>query len=85
MKSNELSRISIKVFLDCLQSTYCLFARLKSADCDTGGGCVGGWDRNRPEQFKPLKMGLLVFVTPFALHRFFEKPTRFQCLINSRA
>ena len=48
-------------------------------------GVIGGWGRNRTRQFKLLKMGLLVFVTPFVLHRFFEKPTRFQCLINSKA
>ena len=51
MKSNELSRISIKVFLECLPSIYCLFARLKSAGCKTRGGCIGGWGRNRKALF----------------------------------
>ena len=51
MRSHELSRISIKVFLDCLQSIYCLFARLESAGCDAWGRYIGGWGRNRKALF----------------------------------
>ena len=43
----------------------------------------GGWGRNRTISFKPLKIVLLVFVTPFALHRFFEKLTSVRCQTNS--